>query len=89
MTILHLQIMLHHYAIAAPYALNDHEHRCSPAVVDYHKNLCDWGLLEKATNWPSGYGVTERGACFVQAMKALPLPISETKWVMPALGSPT
>lgn len=45
MTPLHIQLLLHFYAIAEPYAKHDPQHAESSAVRDYTENLVMMGLI--------------------------------------------
>ncbi len=81
MTPLQIQMMLHYYAIAEPYACRQPEHANSEAVHQQrHSLICD-ELLETDPGSPSSFRVTERGLAYVKALKDMPLPIK--KWVMP------
>lgn len=80
MTPLHIQLMLHYYAVAEPYAKNDLEHATSRAVSDYTKELLEYGLIVKDVG-PSGFKSTDRGNAYVQMLCNLPLPVC--KWVAP------
>jgi hypothetical protein len=73
-------MMLHYYAINAPYAEHDPAHAKSIAVENQRAQLISFELLETATAAPSGYRVTERGAVYVEALCDMPLPVK--KWVV-------
>ncbi|MPZ19536.1 MAG: hypothetical protein GEV06_16690 [Luteitalea sp.] len=73
MTPLQIQMMLHYFAIAAPYAERDPAHAFSPAVVGQRGDLIRSGLL-RVDDSPSGYEVTARGRAYVEALKRVPLP---------------
>lgn len=83
MTPLQIKMMLHHYAIAAPYAADDPAHANSPAVFKQRALLLDDGLIEPiAGASPStSYGTTARGDAYVEALCAMPLPVC--KWAQP------
>lgn len=81
MTPLQITMMLHYYAIAAPYSKEDEDHANSPAVTEQRGWLLNADMLRYSSKSSSGYEVTERGAAFVDALCSLPLPVS--KWVMP------
>lgn len=80
MTPLQIKMILHYYTIHAPYAEDDPLHANSPAVMQQRNCLASDNLIE-ACNSPSGYRTTERGEAYVNALCAMPLPVS--KWVMP------
>jgi hypothetical protein len=81
MTPLQIQMMLHYYAIAEPYACRQPEHAHSGATKDQRLQLIAWDLLEFTPDKPSSYTPTEKGVAYVQALCDMPLPIK--KWVMP------
>lgn len=83
MTPLHINIMLHHYAIAEPYGTHQPEHQSSTAVRQYHAELVAKDMLKVEITAPSGYTVTERGMVYIAALTHLELPISVTEWRMP------
>lgn len=85
MTPLQIKMMLHYYAIAAPYSKEDEDHANSPAVTEQREWLLNADMLryssKSSSESSSGYEVTERGEAFVDALCSLPLPVS--KWVIP------
>ena len=81
MTPLQIKMVLHYYAIAEPYALLDPAHAKSAAVCAQRALLCSDGLIEATAEAQSGYRITPRGEAYVDALCAMPLPVS--KWVMP------
>lgn len=83
MTALHIQMLLHYYAVATPYAENAPDHARSFAVEEYRLQLIDWHMLVRKPNSESGYAVTERARCFIDHILNLPLPIQKTTWSMP------
>ena len=85
MSPLHLQILLHYYAIAEPYAANNPGHANSLAVKAYTQDLIDKNLILADATSGSGYRVTERGEFFVSHICSLPLPVSG--WRMPSHSS--
>lgn len=68
-TVLHIQIMLHHHAIAEPYALRDPGHANSEATRAYHQDLVKQNMLIHDLAWHSHYRVTEKGRAYVEALK--------------------
>jgi len=85
MTPLHLQMLLHYYAIAEPYAKNDPLHAESRAVSRYRDQLVSLKLIHEDPTSGSGYSCTERGFAYVEALKALPLPEVFTEWKIPSV----
>jgi hypothetical protein len=81
MTPLQISMMLHYYAIAAPYAQNDPEHANSPAVFEQRGELMRDGLIKPDVESRSGWRATPRGTAYVDALCRMPLPIC--KWVTP------
>ncbi len=81
-TVLHIKIMLHHYAIAAPYSRHDPAHANSEAVREYHAQLISRDMLRQNENSPSGYSVTLKGLSYVNALKAVAEPIC-CRWRQP------
>lgn len=81
MTPLQITMMMHYYASAAPYALDDPTHANSPAVKSQREKLVNVGLLQECPDCLSGYRTTTRGDAYVDAICKLPLPVQ--KWVMP------
>lgn len=81
MTPLHWQMLLHYYAIAAPYAESDPGHANSLAVKAYTAELLQDGLIRADETSGSGYRATERGEVLVDHICNLPLPMQE--WRMP------
>ena len=80
---LYLNILLHYYSMACPYAEQDEAHRTSPSVSKFHKDLIDDGLIEQGNeNFPEmGYRVTEKGRAWVDHILSTPLP--EQRWEVP------
>ena len=83
MTVLQIQMLLHYYAIGAPYAANDIEHRNSPAVQQQRDQLLQWQMIVSDNQSPSGFKILPRGLCFIDHLKRLPLPQETTSWKMP------
>lgn len=81
MTPLQLTMMLHHYAIAEPYAKGDPDHANSRAVREQRQLLINDELIEPDEMSGSGFRATDRGRAYVEALCAMPLPVK--KWVMP------
>ena len=81
MTVLQLMMLLHYSAIAEPYSLRHPKHANSSAVAEQRQWLINDNLLVEDDKWGSGYQLTERGRAFVEALKAMPLPIC--KWEVP------
>jgi hypothetical protein len=73
MTPLHIQLLLHFYAIAEPYAKHDPQHAESSAVRDYTENLVMMGLIYPDRISPSGYRATECGEAFIKRLLATPI----------------
>lgn len=71
MTVLQIQMMLHYYAIAEPYAMRDPEHANSIAVHEQRYKLYEWGLI-MPDNSPSGWYPTELGRKYIEELKAMP-----------------
>lgn len=67
-TPLHIQLMLHYYAIAAPYAEHDPAHANSVATRDYTDELIMWDCIAKDNNSPSGYRATNKGHAWVDRL---------------------
>ncbi len=68
MTILQIQMMLHYYAIAEPYAMRDPAHANSQAVRQQRATLVTLGLIV-SDNCPSGWRTTEAGDTYIQRLK--------------------
>jgi hypothetical protein len=81
MTPLQLQMMLHYYTRAEPYAYREPEHATSGAVRDQRQLLENDGLIEPSETSGSGYCVTPRGSAFIEALCETPLPIC--MWIIP------
>lgn len=75
-TPLEIQMMLHYYAIAEPYACREPLHAGSRAVSEQRGRLLRLGMLEAADmdEWPSGYRVTEKGLVYVKALQSVSEP---------------
>lgn len=71
MTPLKLQMMLHYYAIAAPYAEHWPEHANSIAVQVQREELVEAGLLQHKPISPSGYTPTLQGRVLIKAIRAV------------------
>lgn len=83
MTPLQVTMLMHYYAICAPYSEHNTAHAESEAVYRQRNNLVARGLIEVALE-PSGYRVTDKGKCLIKHICELPNPISTTEWRMPA-----
>lgn len=81
MTPLQLQMMLHYYAIAEPYACRQSDHANSPEVMRQREELIVDKLIEVVLTSFSGYQCTARGKAYVEMLCAMPLPVC--KWVAP------
>lgn len=81
MTPLHIQLMLHYYAIDEPYAKGDPAHANSDAVRKYRAFLIGENMICPSSSSGSGYEATDRGRAYVEALCAVQLPI--IKWVQP------
>jgi hypothetical protein len=81
MTPLQIKMMLHYYAIAAPYAEGDPLHANSDAVHEQRGRLVLDELLYCDPKAPAVYVVTERGRVYVEGLCLVPLPVKN--WAMP------
>jgi hypothetical protein len=79
-TPLHIHLMLHFYAIAEPYIPAP---RSSIASVKFTQQLINMGLISVSETSENGFRCTERGECYVEALKKLPLPEAVTEWRIP------
>lgn len=84
MTPLQIQMMLHYYAIARPYAVSDPDHARSPAVLAQRCELMSRGLIAEVLAEPSGFQVTNKGRAYIDALLAVRDPVC--KWVQPEAG---
>jgi len=82
MTPLKITMMLHYYAIAAPYSEHNLAHARSSAVHEQRQELLTDGMIFQDDGRESGWGVTEKGRAYVDALLAIPLPVC--KWVIPS-----
>lgn len=82
MTPLHIQIMLHYYCTVTPYAENDTQHRYSAATIAYTQQLVNADMLTSST-CKDVYVVTEKGRAYIEALKAVQMPVEKTIWVQP------
>jgi hypothetical protein len=73
MTPLHLQILLHYYTIAEPYAKNDPAHANSKATIDCTQQLIRFGLIYADPKGLSGYQVTTCGEAFIARLLGTPI----------------
>lgn len=73
MTPLQIQMMLHYYAIAEPYAMRQPEHAGSRSVIDQRMKLINLGLLSVVPETPSGYRPTELGREYVDRLCNTPI----------------
>lgn len=80
-----IQMMLHFAAVIGPYQYN----QCD-AYIQFVRELLRDGMIERPTKaqraehagW--AYKATAKGIVYVEALKAVPLPVqAEPKWVMP------
>lgn len=81
MTPLQINMLLHYYAIAEPYAVREQEHANSPAVHEQRHILVNWGLIKVDITNPSGFSVTDKGLVYVEAICNIPLPVM--RWEIP------
>lgn len=79
-TPLKMQMLLHYYAIAEPYAIRQPEHANSVAVREQTLELIHQELLIQDSLQESGYSVTEKGKAFIAYVMDMPLPIKA--WAM-------
>ena len=63
-TPLKMQMLLHYYAIAEPYALREPKHANSEAVKEQREELIYEGMLEAVEGY-TGYIVTEKARCYI------------------------
>jgi hypothetical protein len=83
-----IAMMLHFATVIGPYA--PESARTSPAYTKFVKELLRDGLIERPSNaerasyrgW--AYRATDKGQAYVEALKAVQLPVAETKWTVPA-----
>jgi hypothetical protein len=68
-TILHMQIMMHHHALAEPYSIRNLAHANSQATIAYHQDLIRWGMLVAAPEWHSHFHTTPKGEAYIDALK--------------------
>lgn len=78
LTPLQINLLLHYYAIAAPF---DPQRDDAPAVRTQLTELLMLGLIDPDAGSPSLYRVTDKGRAHVEALCSLPLP--ECKWTTP------
>lgn len=64
-TPLHIQMLLHYYAIAEPYAIRDFAHANSDAVRRFREQLITWGYLRVSDECDSGYRPTAAGTSYI------------------------
>lgn len=83
MTPFEISIMLHYYTRVDDFRCGDFS---AQAAGDALTSFLDLGLLREVPYTEGGraadYGITDRGRAYVEALKAVPLPIQ--KWVMPS-----
>ncbi len=70
MTPLHIQLLLHYYAVAEPYAKGT-PHGDSGAVKEYREQLIRRGLLFVDAGGASGYRTTLIGDMLVKAITSI------------------
>jgi hypothetical protein len=73
LTPLHIQILLHYYAIAEPYAKDKPAHANSIATITYTQQLVQHGLIYRNEDSPSGYSSTTCGEAFIERLLATPI----------------
>lgn len=71
MTVLQIQMMLHYYAVAEPYAMHNSAHANSTAVHQQRYKLFKLGLITPDDS-PSGWYPTELGRDYVKRLEAVP-----------------
>lgn len=84
MSPLKIQIMLHYYALADDFRNGDFS---APAVIEALETFVRQGML-RATAFgrqrgEPAYKITDKGRAYVEALKAVPLPVS--RWVIPTV----
>lgn len=79
-TPLHLELMLHHHAIAEPFPQDTF------TIVQYRQDLIDAGLLTINEESGGGFSSTQRGKGFVDLLCSTPPPVAI--WVDPRFGKP-
>lgn len=82
MTPLHIQIMLHYYCQVKPYAEKEPEHRYSEATQNYTQQLIHYGMLTYS-QCKDVFVVTEKGKAYVDALKAIKVPVEKIIYVQP------
>lgn len=73
MTPLQINMMLHYYAIAEPYAKYDPSHANSSAVVRQRLQLIHRGMLGIDDRQGSGFYPTPIGLAYVARLQAMPI----------------
>lgn len=88
MPTLKIQMLLHFSYVPAPFT--PETKRTAPAYTVFVQQLLDDGMIERPTDaeredYPGwAYKTTAKGDCYVDALKAVPLPVpASPQWVMP------
>lgn len=78
-----ITMAIHYYTTPGPYSPDDLNHANSPAVCQFHKWMCDAGLLRPIPKNQYGalYEATEACQVYVRALSDVPFPVQ--KWVIP------
>lgn len=80
MTIVDIEVLLHYYYSPEVYP------GWTPAVEMALKALRSKGLLQtrsEKSQYGSEFEVTAKGGAWIEAIRNMPLPVEETKWVIP------
>lgn len=75
MTLSEIRVLLWHHYSPAPYPEDNSN------IGAAYSNLISLGLLESEELGTQKMRTTERGAVYIEALRAVPLPVQ--KWVMP------
>jgi hypothetical protein len=87
-TAMKIDMMIHFATTVGPYT--PEQSRISPAYTKFVKQLLADELIERPTReqreeWPGwAYKATDRGRAYVEALKAVQLPVAETRWIVPS-----
>lgn len=80
LTVLQINMMLHYYAIAAPYAERHPEHARSHVMMMQRSALVSSNMLKADPESPSGFKPTDRGVAYVKRLTHTPLPEQTVSW---------
>lgn len=88
MTPMKIAMMVHFYAVVGPFG--PEETRRSDAYVQFVRELLHAGLIERPSREERGhhlgwaYRATDKGRVYVEALTRVPVPVAETRWIIPA-----